>query len=121
MKNPNHSHSFDSSLEMLLDAVGVMEMSNGYWVKIEAYRVSPTIHIPHGVKYSLTFHDRGNVRILGYDNAHGIKPGKKYGTKRDCWDHKHIRTKLLPYEFQTAEKLLEDFWNEVGKILSQSS
>jgi hypothetical protein len=84
MKNPNHSHSFDSSVEMLLDAVGVMEMSNGYWVKVEAYRVSPTIHIPHGVKYSLTLHDRSNVRILGYDNAHGIKPGKKYGTKRDC-------------------------------------
>lgn len=74
----------DTGLETLLLLNGeVFPMDNGYWTKIEAYRVTPSEHIPHGIRYSLTLHDRHNVRLLGDDNAHGIKPQrKKYGAKR---------------------------------------
>ena len=40
------------------------------WVKFDSWRVDPTAEIPHGIRYSLTLHDRFNHRILGYDNAH---------------------------------------------------
>jgi hypothetical protein len=53
--------------------------------------------MPHGVKYSLSLHDRNNARILGFDNAHGIKPKrKKYGARKITWDHKHQREKVAP-------------------------
>ena len=45
-------------------------------------------------------HDSHNVRILGYDNAHGIKP-------------------VEPYEFENAGQLLEDFWQDVSRMMSE--
>jgi hypothetical protein len=67
---------------------GIFPMENGYWAKFEAYQVEPSKQIPHGVKYSLSLHDRNNVRVLGFDNAHGIKPRrKKYGARKITWDH----------------------------------
>ena len=53
------------------------------WTKFEACRVAPTRHIPFGIKYSLSLHDRNNTRILGFDNAHAQKPKrKKYGARK---------------------------------------
>lgn len=52
-------------------------MDNGYWTKFEVRNVKATSQIPHGIKYSLTLHDNNNRRILGYDNAHAIKPMRK--------------------------------------------
>jgi len=108
----------DSSLEILLQLNDeIFPMDNGYWTKIEAKIVAPNEHIPHGIKYSLTLHDPNNVRILGYDNAHGIKPKKKkYGAKRVVWDHRHKRKIVEPYEFENAAQLLEDFWTNVERI-----
>jgi hypothetical protein len=64
--------------------------------------------------------DRRNVRILGYDNAHGIKPQrKKYGVKRQAWDHKHNRKIVEPYEFENAGQLLEDFWLNVNRMINE--
>ena len=46
--------------------------ATNYWVKIEARKVSPTEHIPHGRKYSLTLHDQYYERIIGYERPlHG--------------------------------------------------
>jgi hypothetical protein len=62
------------ALDTLLDLDGeIFMMDGGYWVKIEAKKVSVSPSIPHGVRYSLTLHDRYNVRVVGYDNAHAIK------------------------------------------------
>lgn len=62
-------------LEVLLDLHGeVFPMGDdGFWTKFEAWRVEPSEHIPHGIRYSLTLHDKHNKRVLGYDNAHAIK------------------------------------------------
>lgn len=96
-------------------------MDNGYWTKIEAKAVSPNDKIPHGIKYSLTLHDKNNTRVIGYDNAHGIKPKRNnYCGKRLEWDHKHERHVVTPYEFETAAQLLEDFWNDVNSIINGS-
>ena len=64
--------TFDVGLETLLDFDGnVFGLNKGYWVKFDVHRVVPNEHIPHGISYSLTLHDRNNIRIIGFDNARG--------------------------------------------------
>ncbi|RLC22259.1 MAG: hypothetical protein DRI57_00295 [Deltaproteobacteria bacterium] len=111
----------DETLETLLSMDReIFPMDNGYWTKIEAHRVEPDEQIPHGVRYSLTLHDRYNTRILGFDNAHGIKPKKrKYGARKVTWDHRHQRTEVFPYEYESAGQLLEDFWSAVEQIMGK--
>jgi hypothetical protein len=111
---------YDLGLDLLLQLDNeVFPMENGYWTKIEAKTVISNEHIPHGIKYSLTLHNPNNIRVLGYDNAHAIKPKKKkYGAKRLVWDHKHKKKIVEVYEFESAAQLLEDFWNDVESFLT---
>lgn len=98
-------------LENLLNLHGeTFPMDNGYWVKFEAIRVEVSKKIPHGVKYSLTLHDKRNQRVIGYDNAHSFKSKKKYGATKETYDHIHKQMDIVPYEFETASQLMEDFW-----------
>lgn len=110
----------DFGLDVLLQLDGeIFPMENGYWTKIEARVVDANEHIPHGIRYSLTLHAPNNRRVLGYDNAHGIKAKrKKYGAKRLVWDHRHEKESVEPYEFDNAVQLLEDFWVDVESILA---
>ena len=121
-ENLSATNKDNLGLNVLLQLNGeIFSMENGYWTKIEAKIVGANEHIPHGIKYSLTLHDPNNTRILGYDNAHGIKPKKKkYGAKRLVWDHRHERKIVEPYEFEDAVQLLEDFWTDVEKILARN-
>ncbi len=77
MKDRHRSRE-DETLATLLNLNGeVFPMENGYWTKFDVWLVDPEPHIPHGVRYSLSLHDRCNRRILGFDNAHAIRPAKK--------------------------------------------
>ena len=114
----------DIGLEVLLslDCTEYTE-ENGYWYKIEASKVEPTKERPHGIRYNLTLHDNYNQRILGFDNAHAVK-AKKHGYYAGTimsYDHVHrsIKDKGVPYEFENAQQLLNDFLNEVNSILSK--
>ena len=109
----------DASLDTLLDLDGeIFPMDNGYWTKFEASRVTPTPQSPHGIRYSLTLHDRSNTRVLGFDNAHTFKAKKKkYGARKITWDHKHKMDRVYPYEFESASYLIKDFWEGVEEIL----
>lgn len=67
-------------------------------------------------------HAPSGKRILGYDNAHAVKPkGKKFSGQRLTFDHKHrhVADKGVPYSFQDAHQLLEDFFNEVDLVLKE--
>lgn len=109
----------DPGLETLLELNGeVFLLDNGYWTKIEAWRVKPSDQIPHGVRYSLTLHDSDGKRIIGFDNAHRVKPkGRRFGTRKIAWDHRHTRGGAEAYEFENAGQLLQDFWTLVDKLL----
>ena len=109
----------DPGLETLLDLNGeVFPMESGYWTKFEARRVNPSDQIPHGIRYSLTLHDRNGHRVLGFDNAHPVKPKRlRFGARKLTWDHKHAQGKSEPYEFESADQLMEDFWASVDQIL----
>ena len=111
----------DIGLETLLELDGeIFPMDDGHWVKFKAWRVEPSEHIPHGIRYALTLHDKYNRRIVGYDNAHAIKPGRKrfHGT-RVVWDHKHKYEQVSPYEFESALNLMEDFWKDVNDVIGR--
>ena len=56
----------DIGLDTLLDLDGsILEQEGGYWIKIEALPIPPSEHARHGIRYSLTLHDKYGTRILG--------------------------------------------------------
>ena len=115
-------------LEYLLGLDGNIEVQNdaGYWVKMEVASVPVTAKRPHGIRYSLTLHAPDNTRLIGFDNAHGVKPvGSrfKHAGKRFSYDHRHRHAfdEGVLYEFETAYQLVSDFYAEVDRILKEIS
>lgn len=102
----------DHTLDTLLDMAGVFVSPDGWWVKTEARRIQASVERPFGVKYSLTLHDQSGERVVGYDNAHGVP-----GHRRVEWDHKHQKDKIRPYQYESAAKLLADFYADVDRWL----
>jgi hypothetical protein len=116
--------SRDSGIDTLLELHGsIFDQGGGYWIKIEAWSVDATKDIPHGIRYSLTLHEPYGKRILGYDNAHAVKPPKKfkYAGRKLAYDHRHrhVSDIGLPYEFKDAQQLLTDFFSDVDMVLSE--
>ncbi len=114
--------NYHQGLNYLLDLNGeTFVLGNGYWSLIEARTVPPTANTPHGIKYSLTLHDRNNRRILGYDNANGIRYGKnRFNATRRVWDHRHRRNRVEPYVFRNANQLLADFWQDICTLIEEN-
>ena len=115
---------YDAGIETLLDLHdSVLDQGKDYWVKLEAWRVEVSKQVPHGIRYSLTLHEPYGKRILGYDNAHPVKPPKKfkYAGRILVNDHvhRHVADKGVPYEFKDAEQLLIDFFDHVDRILAE--
>ncbi|MGH8687984.1 MAG: toxin-antitoxin system TumE family protein [Burkholderiales bacterium] len=112
-----------SGLDTLLDLHGeVLVQERGYWIKIEAWTIEPTEGVPHGIRYSLTLHDSKGTRVLGYDNAHAVKPSTKgFAGQRHEYDHvhRHAKDKGVPYGFSSAGQLVTDFFAEVDKVLKE--
>ena len=116
----------DVAIDTLLDLHGsILDQGNGYWIKLEAWRVEMSDRIPHGIRYSLTLHEPYGKRILGYDNAHAVKsPGKsRYSGRIMAFDHRHRHAsdKGVPYEFKDVQQLLEDFFADVDRVLLEVS
>lgn len=99
-------------------------LGNGYRIKIEAWSIETNERVPHDVRYALTLYDRYGTRLLGFDNAHAVKPPKRrlYACRRLAYDHRHrhVRDKGVPYEFTSPQQLLEDFFNEVDRVLEKT-
>jgi len=75
-KNENYN---DSSLDALLDLM----VKSFQWIMViglnlRFFELKKAKHIPHGIKYSLTLHDKYNKRIIGFDNAHAFKTKKVF-------------------------------------------
>ena len=114
-KKKNNMNNLDNLLS--LDGE-IFPMNNGYWVKFEVKTITPNENMPYGIKYSLTLHDKRNHRVIGYDNVHSYKPkNAKFGAKKTTFDHIHKKELVISYEFDSADKLIEDFWNSVNQYL----
>lgn len=115
----------DNGIDTLLDLNGnIVQQEHGYWVEIHAWQVELTALFPHGVRYSLTLHEQSGKRVMGYDNAHAVKPSSrfKYAGQVLPYDHKHRNISDLgaPYEFTDAYQLLQDFFADVDRILKEA-
>ncbi len=115
----------DIGLETLLELDGsVLEQEGGFWIKIEARQIPESEHVLHGIRYSLTLHDKYGTRVLGYDNAHAVKIPKKFkfAGQRLPYDHRHRTSsdRGVPYTFESAQRLLEDFFTEVDRVIKEA-
>ena len=110
-------------LEFLLAFDGrVHHLEEGYWLKFEIKRVEASKERPHGLLYSFTLHAPGGTRLVGFDNAHRLAArGSRFKIEPQASDHWH-RTETdpgRPYEFKDAETLIEDFFDEVERVLGE--
>jgi hypothetical protein len=91
-------------------------------MKFEIKRVKSTKERPHGLSYTLTLHAPDGTRLVGFDNAHGVPAaGSMFNRSPEARDHWH-RTETdpgRPYVFQDAAKLIDDFFDEVERVLSE--
>ena len=113
----------EHTLEFLLAFNGrVHRYAGGYWLKFEIVRVTPSETRPHGLDYSFTLHGPDNHRLIGFDNAHTVPAkGSRFKKRSMAADHWH-RTETdagRPYAFVNAEQLIDDFFDEVERVLSE--
>lgn len=113
----------DPSLDVLLDLDGqvlVIDETGEHWVRFSVKRVSTTPERPHGLDYALTLHGPDGERLVGFDNAHSVRPTRgPSGRRRAQHDHLHRHRTVRPYDYQDAATLLADFWTEVELVLRQ--
>ena len=113
----------EHTLEFLLAFDGrIHHYPDGYFVKFEIKRTDPTPVRPHGLRYSFTLHGPDGTRLLGFDNAHTVAPiGSRYAKKQEEADHWHRTTDDpgRPYRFESAERLVDDFFDEVERVLRE--
>ena len=110
----------DHGLELLLAYDGRVEyLPAGYSLKFVVRVEAPSVERPHGLRYSFTLHDPSHRRILGFDNAHGVKPLGRSTRRPSMHDHWHrdAADKGRPYAFTDAATLLHDFYAEAEKLL----
>jgi hypothetical protein len=115
--------SGEHTLEFLLAFDGRRHWyEGGYYVRFQIKRVKATSERPYGLRYSFTLHNPKGKRLIGFDNAHGVRaPGGKRTRKVSAVDHWHRteRDKGRPYAFKSAETLMEDFFAEVERALME--
>ncbi len=89
--------------------------------RFEIKRTEVTRVRPHGLSYSFTLHGPDGTRLVGFDNAHAVAPtGSRFKKRQAAADHWH-RTENdpgRPYEFVSAEKLIDDFFDEIERVLT---
>jgi hypothetical protein len=113
----------EHALEFLLAFDGRTHWyEDGYHVRFEIRRVRKTAARPHGLRYSFTLHGPDGVRLIGFDNAHTVRPrGSRFKRRPEAADHWHRRDgdEGRPYEFKDAATLIEDFMNAVERVLTE--
>ena len=113
----------DHGLEFLLTFNGrIHHLETGYWLKFEIPRVQATAERPHGLSHSFTLHGPDGKRLVGFDNAHDVPPrGSRFKRRGKASDHWHRTEKDAgrPYAFKDAATLIDDFFDEVERVLTE--
>src|ERR1700730_3541944 len=117
------SRDADYTLEVLLDFDGrIHHLEDVYWLKFESKRVKATPRRPHGLSYSFTLHAPNGKRLVGFDNAHDVPTRgsrlKRRGEASDHW-HRTEKDPGRPYVFKDAETLIDNFFDEVDRVLGE--
>lgn len=81
-----------------------IEYPDGAFIEMKIWQVpTPVPPTTHGLKYSLVYIVLGQ-RAVGYDNERGKG------------DHRHIGSVEMPYRFESAFRLIEDFRADVVAV-----
>jgi hypothetical protein len=119
----SHDIEDDHTLEFILAFDGrIHHLEDGSRIKFEIKRVKPAKSRPHGLSYSFTLHAPDGTRLIGFDNAHGVPaPGSRFKKRPPASDHWHqtATDPGRPYAFKDADTLLQDFFCEVRRVLSE--
>lgn len=76
---------------------------DGTGIEMVVWRLlEPVSPSEHQYKYRLVYVEEGR-RVVGFDNERGKG------------DHKHVGDKELPYVFDTVDRLIDDFIEEVER------
>ena len=117
-------NSPDPGLETLLELDGsVLEQEGGFWIKIEARQVPPSPHALSGIREP---HAARSVWNTGprLRQRTAVKPPKKFkfAGQRLPYDHRHrsASDKGVPYAFESAQRLLQDFFAEVDRVIKEA-
>ena len=86
----------DLGLSTLLDMDGsVLEQESGFWVKLESRMIEASVKAPKKFKFA--------GRRLPYDHRHRTSSDKG-----------------VPYAFESAQGLLEEFFAEVDRVIKEA-
>lgn len=115
----------DRSLAYILDLDDEeIVYEGGYVARFKIKEIPVTAAKPHGISYSLTFHAADGRRLMGFDNAHNVAHrGAKFSERQVTFDHWHRDQTDAgrPYRFESAEKLIADFFGEIERILQEEN
>ncbi len=113
----------DDELELLLSFDGASyEAADGYVVEFTVKRTAIAPTHPHGIAYALVFRPASGEPHVRFDNAHQVdRPGGRFVKGQTAYDHWHRdeRDPGRPYSFTTTNRLLEDFWAEVKRVMTE--
>jgi hypothetical protein len=112
----------DHTLEFLLAFDGRTHwLEQDYCIRFRIRRVPATGRRPHGLQYSFTLHDPDGKRLVGFDNAHVVPAALRRAARSGAADHWHRAEddKGRLYRFESADKLLADFFAEVHRVLTE--
>jgi hypothetical protein len=113
----------DHGLTYLLDLDGeTIVYENGATARFRIKAIPASPEKPHGISYSLTFHAPDGRRLMGYDNAHGVaEHGGKFAKRPIAYDdwHRDGTDEGRPYRFESADRFIADFFDEIERILKE--
>jgi Family of unknown function (DUF6516) len=113
----------DAELEVLLSLDGASyEAAEGYAVEFIVKRTDKTAERPQGVSYALVFRPKDGAPFVRFDNAHAVAHrGGRFVKTLEAYDHWHRSEgdRGRPYAFTTALQLLDDFWREVKRVMTE--
>ncbi len=83
-------------------------------VEMKIYQIPQREAYEEGIKYALTF------ARLNPDTGEFEGDYLRYDNYRGHGHHKHIKGRRESYEFEGIEKLIEDFYSDLEKILEEA-
>lgn len=92
----------DVGLDTLLDLDGsILEQEGGYRIKIQVWRIPPSVDAQHGIRYSLSLHDKYGTRVLGRSSHQGSTEMKS--TVIGVMSQEHIRARAISISIAKGE------------------
>lgn len=114
---------FGAAFEALIDSYDGVQyvFEQGFYARFK-FRKTDAMNDPHPYRYALSLHAPSGKRLMGFDNAHAVtRKAGRFARRSETADHWHRdrSDKGRPYNFESPQKLLDDFFAEVERVLKE--